>query len=211
MVLCAGFDALLSRFCFKANIFDGNFLRRSYMPFLRQWSQPAWIPALTVVADVLETLAVPYRLAGGLAAVHYGSGRPVADIDIDVDDANVGILCERLIAAGATPVRPPSRYEDDNWDLFLATVSVSGFDVDLCGVTSALIRPGPVAPFVPLPRLAAPLAYRRIGSRLVSVIGLEDLLSYKRVLSRPVDLSDLDTLSGAAPYRALVGSLSGRL
>ena len=69
-----------------------------------------------------------YKISGGLAAQLHGAKRELADIDIEVSDADVGKV--------AQDVKPfiifgPTRYIDENWNLELMTLSDQAISFDV--------------------------------------------------------------------------------
>ena len=74
------------------------------------------MPALQWITDYLHRHQIPYLITGGLAAIAYGSTRPLADIDLYVPEDyfhQITIFSKDYIIEG------PARYRDDNWDLNL--------------------------------------------------------------------------------------------
>ena len=121
---------------------------------------------------------IDYQITGGLAANLYGSGREVYDIDIEVSDLDVwrlGFLCEDYIVYG------PSRYVDEHFDLLLMTLDYGGQLIDVCGIDSMSIRGERQE--IDLGSSVEVDGYR--------VVSLEDLVSYKKLLCREVDLIDI--------------------
>ena len=121
---------------------------------------------------------IDYQITGGLAANLYGSGREVYDIDIEVSDLDVwrlGFLCEDYIVYG------PSRYVDEHFDLLLMTLDYGGQLIDVCGIDSMSIRGERQE--IDLGSSVEVDGYR--------VVGLGDLIAYKKLLGRDVDLIDI--------------------
>lgn len=155
---------------------------------------PAWLNerhwnALNQLLDVLNTTQVTYQFTGGLAGNIYGSNWPLHDIDIDLYQADIPQVISRL---QSFVTRPYSRYQDDEFDLFLVTLSIDGISVDLSQVEDAFL----IAQGVPHP-LPATLASRQKQFLLgheVWVQPLEQLIAYKRVIGRFADVADLEQL-----------------
>ena len=121
---------------------------------------------------------IDYQITGGLAANLYGSGREVYDIDIEVSDLDVwrlGFLCEEYIVYG------PERYVDEHFDLLLMTLDYGGQLIDVCGIDSMSIRGE--SQEIDLGSAVEVDGYR--------VVGLGDLIAYKKLLCRDVDLIDI--------------------
>jgi hypothetical protein len=125
---------------------------------------------------------IDYQITGGLAANLYGSGREVYDIDIEVSDLDVwrlGFLCEDYIVYG------PSRYVDEHFDLLLMTLKYMDQLIDVCGIDNMSIRGE--RQNIDLSSAVDIGDYR--------VVGLGDLIAYKKLLGRDVDLIDIKYLS----------------
>lgn len=133
------------------------------------------------IVGIMVESGIDYQITGGLAANLYGSGREVYDIDIEVSDLDVGRvgdLCREYIIWG------PDRFVDDNFDLLLMTLEYGGQLIDICGIDSMYIK-GELQK-VDLSESILIDGYR--------VVGLKDLIEYKRLLGREVDLLDIELL-----------------
>ncbi|HEX9726969.1 MAG TPA: gamma-glutamylcyclotransferase [Gemmatimonadales bacterium] len=156
----------------------------------------------------LRGAAVPFQLVGGAAARAYGATRPVVDLDFYVPDEVLAALHDALTpyAAGA-----PSRVVSDHWDVACLAVTHEGQAIELGGADSARFRRGPSAPWN-----AAAVAFDRatpvrVFGVTVPVMARDQLLAYKKVLGREVDLLDCHELSGPHPVPtrlAVYGSLA---
>ena len=121
---------------------------------------------------------IDYQITGGLAANLYGSGRDVYDIDIEVHDADVYKVyevCKDYVIYG------PERYMDEHFDLLLMTLEYGGQLIDVCGIDSMSIRGE--SQEIDLGSAVEVDGYR--------VVCLGDLIEYKRLLGREVDLIDI--------------------
>ena len=130
------------------------------------------------IVEIISINDIDYQITGGLAANLYGSGREVYDIDIEVSDLDVwrlGFLCEDYIVYG------PSRYVDEHFDLLLMTLDYGGQLIDVCGIDSMSIRGERQE--IDLGSSVEVDGYR--------VVGLGDLIAYKKLLGRDVDLIDI--------------------
>lgn len=134
------------------------------------------------IIDIISSNHIPYQITGGLAVNLYGSSRLLYDIDIEVRDNDVwklSELCKEYI------VYYPSRYVDEYFDLLLMTLNYNGQLIDVCGIDSMSIR--------------GERQYIDLSSAVVirgyGVVRLEDLVAYKRLLGRDVDLQDIKHLS----------------
>jgi predicted nucleotidyltransferase len=79
--------------------------------------------ALKWITDMLNHLDIPYQIVGGLAAMCYGSTRPLHDIDFYVPGKDISKLEEELaeyIKFG------PEQHQDENWNLVFMKLSYNG-------------------------------------------------------------------------------------
>jgi hypothetical protein len=145
--------------------------------------------ALAWTVGVLERRGVPYQVVGGLAARAYGAERPIVDVDLYVPfDRAQGALEE---------IRPnvvwgPEHHADEEWDLTFLKADFGGQRVELGDSSSD-------------PRFFDREEGRWVSQRVdydtsarMELIGVpawvmpeEELVRYKRVLGRPVDLEDV--------------------
>ena len=134
------------------------------------------------IVEIISINDIDYQITGGLAANLYGSGREVYDIDIEVSDLDVwrlGFLCEDYIVYG------PSRYVDEHFDLLLMTLDYGGQLIDVCGIDSMYIRGW-------LQLIDFNTSVEINGMKVVL---LADLIAYKKLLNREVDLIDIELLN----------------
>jgi len=131
---------------------------------------------------IIDTLSgVEYQITGGLAANLYGSCRDVYDIDIEVSNVDVdrmGELCRDYIIWG------PDRFIDENFDLYLMTLEYDGQLIDICGIDGMYIKG----------RLQVVDLSKYVLIDGLRVVGLSDLIEYKRLLGREVDLVDIGVI-----------------
>ena len=136
--------------------------------------------SLNWIVSILS--GIDYQITGGLAANLYGSGREVYDIDIEVSNVDVdriGDLCREYIIWG------PDRFVDDNFDLYLMTLDYGGQLIDICGTDEMYIKG----------RLQVVDFSKSMLIDGYRVVGLNDLIEYKRLLGRKVDLIDIGVIS----------------
>ena len=141
--------------------------------------------ALEWILSIIRANSINYQITGGLAANLYGSKREVYDIDIEVYDSDVHRLyeiCKNYVIYG------PERYMDENFDLLLMTLDYGGKYIDICGIDTMYIR-GHLQ-FVDLNTSV------EMGG--MKVVLKSDLIAYKKLLNREVDLIDIELLNKKA-------------
>ena len=142
------------------------------------------------IIGLLEQRGIAYKISGGLAARLHGARRELADIDIEVSDADVGKIAE--------DVKPfiifgPARYVDESWDLWLMTLEYEGQEIDIAG-TDAKIFNQKAQCWENCPGDLQTIEIKEAFGRKVPVESLKSLIAYKAILSRDVDLDDIQQL-----------------
>ncbi len=144
------------------------------------------LKGLEWMVGILNGLGIDYEVTGGLAAYLYGSKRDIYDIDIEVSDSLVWELayeCNDYVVYG------PCRYVDDHFDLLLMTLEYHGQLIDVCGIDSMYIRGEKQ-----VIDLGQSVVMDVCGMD-VRVVVLGDLVAYKKLLGREVDLFDVEALN----------------
>lgn len=150
-----------------------------------------YLAVLALIAGRLESQNVRYQVTGGIAGNIHGSLWPPHDIDLEVSAADFGKVA-KLFAVEIK--QPPHHLVDDEFDLWLMTLSIDGIEVDINQVEDAfaITKDGRRVPFLTdLNRSER----RRISGIEVMVQPLEDLIAYKRLIGREADVVDLSSLS----------------
>lgn len=148
--------------------------------------------ALHWIVQILNKHKVPFQITGGLAAIAYGSGRELADIDIDIP----GGCFERIVPdLKDHTISGPERYKDEKWDLFLLRLSYAGVDIEITDAQRTRIFDSRSNEWV-----EEKTGFT--GSVMVNVLGIEvpvipkeKLIAYKKMLGREVDMGDIGQIS----------------
>lgn len=147
--------------------------------------------ALKFLESAFSSRQIPYLIIGGLAANLYGASRPLADIDIGVPDACLPLLSEKLQPYLVSPLQ---HYQDELWDLQLITLNIHGQEIDIFGVDTIKVFNAQTSAWQPLELdLLHPCIFNYQGL-LLSLIPQQQLIKYKQVLRRPVDIQDIREL-----------------
>jgi hypothetical protein len=149
------------------------------------------VAGLKWITQLLAKHNITYQITGGLAAKVYGSERPLADIDLDLpNEAITKILpdIENHLVYG------PSRYQDLEWDILLATLNYHGQLIDLSGADDGLLFDKQNEKWV-----TCEVDFKKINRCLmdgiqVPVIAKNELIKYKSSLRREVDLLDISAI-----------------
>lgn len=144
--------------------------------------------ALTFILDLFQKYNVDYRISGGLAAKIFGSDRELADIDIELSNKDIlkllPYISEYLIFG-------PERYTDDEWNLFLATLSFKGQLIDLCGTEEQYIYNKFTNQWEQERIELSIFEEKVVFDILVRVTPKAELINYKSKIARVVDLEDI--------------------
>lgn len=164
----------------------------------REERGPAIRRALEWIAGMLDELGISFQIAGGLAAIAYGSDRPLHDIDIYVPPGELDAILPRL---GDHGDRSPRHVRSEHWDCLFLEVHHTGVEVELADAGRTLYRAGAGRPWHAADVDFDRSVRREVFGVEVPVMPLDDLVRYKRRLGRPVDLEDLahiDPMGGGA-------------
>lgn len=148
--------------------------------------------ALRFILDLFATNQVSYRISGGLAAKIYGSDRALADIAVELSNNDI-ILLLPFISEYLT--YGPQRYQDDEWNLFLATLSYKGQLIDLCGTDEQYIYNKSTLQWEQERIDLSIFEEKVVFDILVRVTPKAELLSYKSKIAREVDFADINAIS----------------
>ena len=149
--------------------------------------------ALAWLVVLIDKASCPYQIVGGLAAKAYGSMRPLVDIDLYVP----GKCLEKLSAlAGSYLLHPPTYHKDDAWDLTYMSVMYGNQKIEIASSDNAKI----------FNRLVRKWQVQLIDYQLSNrsqlfdtelfIMPLDQLLAYKSMLGRDVDLEDIKDITG---------------
>lgn len=148
--------------------------------------------AFNWIISLLESNGIPFRISGGFAARIHGAKRELDDIDIDIRESDIDMLYpyikDKLIFG-------PEMYLDESWDLYLATLDFNGQLIDLAGATKAKIFDLNTNQWVPFKVDFNDMVTCEVFGKKVKVIKVSDLISYKNMLKREVDISDIKELN----------------
>ena len=143
------------------------------------------------IIKILKKHKVRFEIGGGLAAKVYGSKRKLADIDIDLNQKNYQKIMKEI--------RPylvfgPRVYKDKNWKLELVTLRYKGQYIDLGGIVHAKIFNSKKKKWIILRSHLSHARLKKIYGINVPVEDEMELISYKKILRRKVDLEDVKQL-----------------
>lgn len=144
------------------------------------------------IIGILQKHKIPFQIKGGLASILYGVKRELADIDISIPENSFDELfsdVKDFIKYG------PDQYLDDEWDIKLITLKYKGQNIDIAGAFDKKNFDKKNNKWVNTPSNFDTSVYMDVYGLNVPVISKEDLLSYKKLILRDVDIFDIETLN----------------
>ncbi len=160
------------------------------LPLLRGYMTTT-TAALIWITTILQQANIPFQITGGLAARAYGATRELADIDIEIPEDRFIDLQDKV---SDFVVREPYRDQEEPWDLLLMTLRYKNQDIDISGAYTTKILDKTTHQWVNcVADFSKSVTVNILGIDL-PVIPLEDLLAYKKILSRDVDIIDINQI-----------------
>ncbi|MBS0358657.1 MAG: hypothetical protein JSS53_05260 [Proteobacteria bacterium] len=147
--------------------------------------------AIVWITNILEKLNIPFQIAGGLAARAYGSTRKLEDIDIDIPEDKFYLVKHEV---SEFIVYGPERYKDEIWDVMLMTLNYNGQLIDLSGAYHTKIWNAKTKKWQELITDFSKAQIKNIFGIQLPVISCDELISYKKILSREVDIKDIEMI-----------------
>lgn len=144
--------------------------------------------ALSWIVAIFKKHNIPFQISGGLAAIAYGAVRPLADIDIDIPDAAFDLI---MADVNDYIIYGPARYKSEKWDLLLMTLNYHGQEIDIGGADETRIFNEKTHQWQKLTDDFSKVEMKEIFGLQLPVIPYENLVAYKKILAREVDLIDL--------------------
>jgi hypothetical protein len=145
---------------------------------------------LKQVVDLLQENNIVFQISGGLAAIAYGSERPLCDIDIIVDKDDIA-KAQKLFKEHI--VEDFRKYEDEHMEIWGLSLEINNVDVDITQAQEAYYK-------------NKKGIKTKFGSDLSKVVLMtvegiqlpieskEDVIAYKKAMARDVDLEDLEQI-----------------
>ena len=149
--------------------------------------------ALVWLKDILDSQQVQYQIVGGLAATIHGGSREVADIDLYIrkDDAD-----KILPQVKSYISKPLTHYVEGSWDLEYFQLIYKEQKIEIGLSPGTKIKAAGRDDWI---ELKTDFSQSIVGSYQgveVPTIPVAELISYKQVLGREVDLIDIEELVG---------------
>lgn len=144
--------------------------------------------ALQWISDLLKEQDIPFVVCGGLAAIAYGSTRPLNDIDLFVPRQHF----QQVISAASDHIsKPAKRGREEGWHLEYIQFMYEGTKVEVGNAEQAEIFDSDSSEWKTLAIDFSRVNDVEVLGVKVPVMKVEDLISYKKKLDRPVDREDI--------------------
>jgi len=144
------------------------------------------------IVNILQKHEIPFQIEGGFASRLYGSNRELADIDISIPENRFD---ELVPALKDFIIYGPNQYIDKEWDLKLITLTYKGQDIDIAGAYEKKNFDKGNQKWVKIPSNFSKSVYMDVYNLKVPVISKEELIAYKKIIARDVDIVDVEFLS----------------
>ncbi len=144
------------------------------------------------IINILKKQNIPFQIKGGFASRLYGVDRELADIDISIPEDKFDELLPEIkdfIKSG------PEQYLDEEWDIKLITLTYKNQDIDIAGAFEKKNFDKTTKKWVNTPSNFDTSVYMDVYGLNVPVIAKEDLIAYKKLIQRDVDIFDIEALS----------------
>jgi hypothetical protein len=143
------------------------------------------------IVGLIEKNEIPFQIKGGLASRLYGVDRELADIDISIPEDRFDELLPEIkefIKYG------PEQYLDEEWDIKLITLKYKGQYIDIAGAYEKKNFDKVNQKWVATPSNFSTSVYMDVYDLKVPVIAKEELIAYKKLILRDVDIFDIKAL-----------------
>ncbi|HCG5527154.1 DUF2007 domain-containing protein [Vibrio parahaemolyticus] len=153
--------------------------------------------ALNWLKDLLESESIEYQIVGGLAATIHGGSREIADIDLYIHKADAN----RILARVAPYIsKPLTHYSEYGWDLEYFQLVYQNQKIEIGLAQSTKIQSSLDGSWHQLEIDFSKSVVKSYQGIELQVIPVHQLIEYKQILGREVDLIDIQQLaSSSAP------------
>ncbi|EHA15418.1 hypothetical protein [Halomonas sp. HAL1] len=148
--------------------------------------------ALSWLKGILDSEKIDYQIVGGLAAKIYGGSREVADIDLYIRNSDADKLLARVASYLSKPL---THYVEYGWDLEYFQLIYRSQKIEVGLSHETRIQSAIDGSWHTLEIDFSKSIKMRYQDIEVPVIPAEELIKYKRLLNREVDLIDIHELT----------------
>jgi len=150
------------------------------------------VDALIWIKDILESENTPYQIVGGFAAHIHGGSRPVADIDLYIPKE----FATAILANVQNYIsKPLTHYVEGLWDLEYFQLIYQEQKIEIGLSPGTKIFNSNIDEWVELSTDYSQSIIATYNGIEVPVIPIPELIAYKALLGRKVDLIDMRELT----------------
>lgn len=148
------------------------------------------LEALNWIHTLTQQLDAPTQFCGGLAAIGYGSKRPLNDIDLFVPNSH---FCQVVQMGADYIVKPASHYREsaEGWDLVYVQFLYKNTKIEVGNSKGAKIFDQQARTWVNLVIDYNDSVYMPVFNISIPLMPASELIHYKKRLGRAVDLEDI--------------------
>ena len=164
---------------------------------LREYMSERVKVALNWLKSLLESESIEYQIVGGLAATIYGGSREIADIDLYIHNSDAN----KILAHVAPYIsKPLTHYSEYGWDLEYFQLVYQNQKIEIGLALNTKIQSSLDGSWHQLEIDFSKSVAKSYQGIELQVIPVHQLVEYKRILGREVDLIDIQQLaSSSAP------------
>ncbi len=148
--------------------------------------------ALRWIVEKLEQHRIDYQIVGGLAAIAYGSGRELADIDLYISHASSKHFLDDI---KPSVYWGPAHQRDAHWDITYLKIDYEGQKIEIGDSDNAKIFDAHKKQWVSQGIDYSASQRKMVLGCEVNVMPLKQLIAYKSLLNREVDIEDIAFLT----------------
>ena len=150
--------------------------------------------ALEWIIGFIESNDMPYLICGGLAAIAYGSRRPLHDIDLYVSEQNYRLIVDfgcDFITYG------PDRYIDNSWNVEYVQFIYKGQKIEVGSSKDIAIYDAFKGDWYQKKIDFSNYVEKFVLGKNIRIMDKQTLIDYKRKLNREVDRADIEQIGNA--------------
>lgn len=164
---------------------------------LREYMSEKVKVALNWLKSLLESESVEYQIVGGLAATIHGGSREIADIDLYIHNSDANKILARVAPYISKPL---THYSEYGWDLEYFQLVYQNQKIEIGLALNTKIQSSLDGSWHQLEIDFSNSVAKSYQGIELQVIPVHQLVEYKRILGREVDLIDIQQLaSSSAP------------
>ncbi|EOV6310185.1 MazG-related protein [Vibrio parahaemolyticus] len=153
--------------------------------------------ALNWLKSLLESENIEYQIVGGLAATIHGGSREIADIDLYIQNSDANKILARVAPYVSKPL---THYSEYGWDLEYFQLIYRNQKIEIGLAQNTKIQSSLDGSWHQLEIDFSKSVVKSYQGIELQVIPAHQLVEYKRILGREVDLIDIQQLaSSTAP------------